>query len=156
MRVTITGEKPPETLAQSPALGGRTGLAFSPDGKQIAYIASPASSAENPSSPSSSQPNQLKVIAFDGGIPLHQFDLPASAGFGKPRWAPQGEAVDYVLTQNGISNIWRQKLPGGLPKKITNFESGQIFDFEWSRDGRQLALTRGSEARDVILVSNFR
>ena len=156
MRVIITGEKPPETLAQSPALGSRTGLAFSPDGKRIAYIASPASPAENPSSPSSSQPNQLKVIAFDGGVPLHQFDWPASAGFGKPRWAPQGGAVDYVLTRNGISNIWRQKLPGGPPKKITNFESGQIFDFEWSRDGKQLALTRGRESSDVILISNFR
>ena len=34
-------------------------------------------SVENPSSPSASQPNQLKVIAFDGGALLHQFDWPA-------------------------------------------------------------------------------
>jgi serine/threonine protein kinase/Tol biopolymer transport system component len=157
-RVIITGEKPPETLSQTAALGGRSGLAFSPDGKRIAYIASPASPAENPSSHSSSQPNELKIITSDGGVPLHQLDWPASAGFGKARWAPQGEveAVDYVLTRNGVSNIWRQKLPGGPPKKITNFESGQIFDFEWSRDGKQLALTRGRESSDVILISNFR
>jgi Tol biopolymer transport system component len=45
-----------------------------------------------------------------------------------------------VLTRNGVSNIWQQKLTGGPPKQITNFESGQIFDFDWSRDGRQLAL----------------
>ena len=64
--------------------------------------------------------------------------------------------MDYVLTRNGISNIWRQKLSGGPPNKITNFESGQIFDFEWSRDGRQLALTRGSQSSDVILISNSR
>jgi Tol biopolymer transport system component len=43
------------------------------------------------------------------------------------------------------SNIWRQNLAGGAPKPITNFDSGQIFDFDWSRDGKQLALTRGSE-----------
>ena len=105
-------------------------------------------------SPSASQPNQLKVIAFDGGVPLHQFDWPASAG--DPRWAPEGEAVDYALTRNGVSNIWQQKLTGGTPKQITNFDSGQIFGFDWSRDGRQLALTRGSESSDVILISNFR
>ena len=79
--------------------------------------------------------------------------MPALAG--EPRWAPGGEAVDYVLTRNGVSNLWRQKLSGGPPKKITNFESGQIFDFGWSRDGRQLAVTRGSESSDVVLISNF-
>jgi len=31
-----------------------------------------------------------------------------------------------------------------------------IFAFDWSRDGKQLALTRGSENSDVILISNFR
>jgi eukaryotic-like serine/threonine-protein kinase len=154
MRVAITGEKPPEPLAASPAIGFYAVLAFSPDGKRIAYVASPGSPVEKPSSPSASQPNQLKVIAFDGGVPLHQFDWPASAG--DPRWAPEGEAVDYALTRNGVSNIWQQKLTGGTPKQITNFDSGQIFGFDWSRDGRQLALTRGSESSDVILISNFR
>ena len=85
MRVIITGEKPPETLTKNPAPGSRSVPAFSPDGKRIAYIASPASPVENPSSPSSSQPNQLKVIAFDEGTPLQQFDWPVSAGlFGAP------------------------------------------------------------------------
>ena len=88
---------------------------------------------------------------------MQQFDWPVSAGlFGSPRWAPSGDAIDYVLTRNGVSNIWRQNLAGGAPKQITNFESGQIFDFDWSRDGKQLALTRGSESSDVIMISNFR
>jgi eukaryotic-like serine/threonine-protein kinase len=152
MRVIITGEKLPETLAQSPATGVGDVLAFSPDGKQIAYIVSPA--IENTGSPSASQPNQLKVIAFDTGFPLQQFDWPALAG--NPRWAPGGEAIDYVLTRNGVSNMWQQKLTGEPPKQITNFESGQIFDFDWSRDGKLLALTRGSESSDVILITNFR
>ena len=41
-------------------------------------------------------------------------------------------------------------------KRITNFESGQVFDFDWSRDGRELALIRGSESSDVIMIRNFR
>ena len=154
MRVTITGEKPAEPIAQSPAVWLFDVLALSPDGKWIAYLTAPGSPVVNPSSPSGSQPNRLKVIAFDGGTLLHQFDWPASAG--DPRWAPGGEAIDYVLTRNGVSNIWQQKLTGGPPKQITNFESGLIFDFDWSRDARQLALTRGSESSDVILITNFR
>jgi hypothetical protein len=51
--------------------------------------------------------------------------------------------LQYVLTKHGISNLWEQKLTGGAKKQITNFQSGLIFDFFWSRDGKQLALTRG-------------
>jgi Tol biopolymer transport system component len=153
-RVTITGQKAPETIAQIKAVWIGDVPSFSPDGKRIAYLGSPDAPFENSSLPSESHANQLKVIAFDGGALLKQFDWPISAG--EPRWAPRGDAIDYVLTRNGVSNIWEQNLAGGTPKQVTKFESGQIFDFDWSRDGRQLALTRGSESSDVILISDSR
>ncbi len=155
VKVPITGAKPPEVLAKDFAFefGSGCPLRISPDGKRIMYLASPEP-PENPSSPSASNPFQLKVIPSDGGAELYKFDWPASAN--APRWAPAGDAVEYALTRNGVSNIWRQKLGGGAPKQITNFESGMIFDFDWSHDGRQLALTRGSESSDVILINNFR
>ncbi len=153
VKVPITGAKPPEVLAQDFENGFGNPLRISPDGKRIMYLASPEP-PENPSSPSASNPYQLKVIPSDGGADLYKFDWPASAS--APLWAPAGDAVEYALTRSGVTNIWRQKLGGGPPKQITNFESGQIFDFAWSHDGRQLALTRGSESSDVILISNFR
>jgi Tol biopolymer transport system component/DNA-binding winged helix-turn-helix (wHTH) protein len=152
VKVPITGAKPPEVLAQDFYIGLNYLLRISPDGKRIMYLASPEP-PENPSSPSAN-PYQLKVIPSDGGADLYKFDWPASAS--APRWAPAGDAVEYALTRSGVSNIWRQKLGGGPPKQITNFESGLIFDFDWSRDGTQLALTRGSESSDVVLISNFR
>jgi Tol biopolymer transport system component len=159
MRVTITGEKPPETIPQSRGAWMFDALAFSPDGKRIAYLAPPDTPTENSGSPtvfspSASRPNQLKVIAFDGGTLMHQFDWPASAGLSG--WAQRDDAIDYVLTRNGVSNIWQQSLAGGAPRQITNFESGLIFDSKWSRDGRQLALTRGTVSSDVVLINNIR
>jgi Tol biopolymer transport system component len=153
VKIPITGGKSPEVVAQDFNYENGFGnpLRISPDGKRIMYLASPP---ENPASPSASKPYQLKVISSDGGADLYKFDWPASAN--APRWAPAGDAVEYALTRNGVSNIWRQKLEGGPPRQITNFESGQIFEFDWSRDGRQLALTRGSESSDVIMISNFR
>jgi serine/threonine protein kinase/Tol biopolymer transport system component len=162
LRLTITGEKPPQVIAQDTVVAGSTALALdsfqfsaeiSQDGKRIAYLTLPSSPVENPGSPSASRPNQLKVIPFEGGTPLYQFDWPPSAS--GPRWAPGGEAVEYVLTRNGVSNVWQQKLTGGPPKQITNFESGLIFYFEWSPNGGQLALTRGNLSSDVVLISNF-
>jgi len=49
-----------------------------------------------------------------------------------------------------------QPVSGGAAQQITKFATGLIFDFAWSRDGKQLLLTRGNESSDVILISNFR
>jgi Tol biopolymer transport system component len=68
---------------------------------------------------------------------------------------PDHDAPDYRLTRGGASNIWRQALAGGPPKQFTNFKSDRTFSFDWSRDGRQLALARGATSSHVILVSNF-
>jgi Tol biopolymer transport system component len=141
VQVPISGEKPPQVVTQDRGTSPR----ISPDGKLIVYLAH---------SSAASKPNQMKVIPFGGGTPIYQLDWPAAAG--APRWAPDGKAIQYVLTREGVSNIWQQKLAGGPPIQITNFKSGRIFDFDWSRDGKQLALTRGSENSDVILISNFR
>ena len=111
--------------AEPGGLGVEMFSRISPEGKRIAYVAAPETPVVNPSSPSGSQPNQLKVIAFDGGTLMHQFDWPASAW--RPRWAPRGDAIDYILTRNGVSNIWQQRLAGGPPKQVTHFDSGRDF-----------------------------
>ena len=38
-----------------------------------------------------------------------------------PDWAPDESGLDYVVTRNGVSNIWRQPLTGGPPVQITHF-----------------------------------
>jgi Tol biopolymer transport system component len=144
VQVPVTGEKPPQVVTQDTPYSF---FRISPDGKLIVYVAMPNDI---------SKPNQMKVIPFGGGTPIYQFAWPAVAVAGGPHWAPDGKAVEYVLTREGVSNIWQQKLAGGPPKQMTNFKSGLIFAFDWSRDGKQLALTRGSENSDVILISNFR
>ncbi len=142
VQVPVTGEKPPQVVTQDSSY---TSLRISPDGKLIVYLTMASDF---------SKPNQMKVIPFGGGTPIYQFDWPGAAG--APHWAPDGKAVEYVLTREGVSNIWQHKLTGGPPKQITHFKSGLIFAFDWSRDGKQLALARGSESSNVILISNFR
>jgi Tol biopolymer transport system component len=55
-----------------------------------------------------------------------------------------------------VSNIWSQPLNGGKPVQLTNFTTGRIFNFDWSRDGKWLALARGSMTNDVVLISDLR
>ena len=140
-RVPIQGGTPTQLKIQNRS----SPLAqVSPDGKLLAYTAWGATS---------SGPAVLTVVPFNGGEPLYRFDLPAAAAWF--RWAPEGKAMDYSLTRGGVSNIWRQPLAGGPPKQITNFKSEQIFSFDWSRDGKQLALARGTRSHDAILIGDF-
>jgi hypothetical protein len=71
-------------------------------------------------------------------------------------WTLDSRALTYPVTRGGVTNIWIQSLDGAPPQQLTNFRDGLIFDFAWSRDGKQLALSRGLINSDVVLISNFK
>ncbi|MGH9431349.1 MAG: hypothetical protein ACRD3T_07385 [Terriglobia bacterium] len=54
----------------------------------------------------------------------------------------------------GVSNLRTLQLDGGPSKAITNFTSDDVFNFAWSNNGLEIALARGSETSDVVLVRN--
>ena len=106
------------------------------------------------------RPLPTALIPFDGGQPIKVFDIPSltvsAFQLPLPRWTSDGRAVAYIDTRGGISNIWAQPIDGGAPKQLTNFKTDLIFSFDWSRDGRWLALARGTITNDVVQISNFK
>ena len=70
------------------------------------------------------------------------------------RWTFDGRAVTYVEDRGGVSNIWAQPLDGGTREKLTDFPSDQILAFDWSHDGRRLAVVRGAQTSDVVLFQS--
>jgi len=64
--------------------------------------------------------------------------------------------LDFVRSNEGVSNVWRQTIDGSPAKQLTDFRDQRIFGFAWSRDGKQLALSRGTINTDVVLIRNFR
>jgi eukaryotic-like serine/threonine-protein kinase len=142
-RISSEGGPPIEVL--SVPGGSRGPLKVAPDGSQLGFVYSEGSPVDVA---------KLAVVSTSGGKPRFVSQLPADAG--GLQWSPSGKALQYRLTRNGATNIWEQPLSGGAAQQITQFASGLIFDFAWSRDGKQLLLTRGNESSDVILISNFR
>jgi serine/threonine protein kinase/Tol biopolymer transport system component len=124
---------------------GVAGATFSPDGKWIAYVYIEAGPVPTP---------KISVIPVDGGPSVHVFGLPV--GGEELRWSPDQKGIQFLVTKNGASNVWEQPLSGGAPHPITNFSSGRIFGFAWTRDGKQLLLAKGGVTTDVVLISNFR
>ena len=119
--------------------------AISPDGKLIACFYYPEG-----------QTAKIAVLPFEGGQPVHIFDVDKSVRDKTPGWSPDGSAVIYILDVGGVQNLFAQPLSGGPPKQLTYFKEGRVFAFDWSRDGKQLLLSRGDISNDVVLINDFR
>jgi serine/threonine protein kinase/Tol biopolymer transport system component/tetratricopeptide (TPR) repeat protein len=96
---------------------------------------------------------QIAVFGPDGGQPEKVFDLPKGVSIDSTlHWSPDSSAIHYVNNRDSVSNIWSQPLDGSPPRPITNFTTGQIYSFAWSRDGA-MALSRGMQTSEVVLIS---
>ena len=94
----------------------------------------------------------VAVAPAEGGPPVRMLDIPhETRTFG---WTPDGRAVAYIDPRS--PNIWAQPVDGGKPRQLTDFKSDQTFFFAWSRDGKQLALARGTRTSDVVLITGFK
>jgi len=96
----------------------------------------------------------LDILPFAGGQPGKRFPAPTSLENWPIRWTPDSRAITFLNNMNGVDNIWEQPLAGGPPRPVTHFTSDRIFWFDWSRDGR-LALSRGTDTTDAVLIKNF-
>ncbi len=118
--------------------------AASPDGRRVAYYSL----------------NEgrwvIRVIPIDGGSAFGTFPLPANSSSRALRWMPDGRAFAYIVTVDGVSNVWKQPLEGGAPEPVTDFRSDRMVDFAWSRDGRLLAVMRAVETSDAVRITDFR
>lgn len=145
-RVAITGGRPQQVGAVlGDAIASR--LSVSADGKLLAYAYSEFTPVPR---------ERFALVPVTGGPPQRLLDLPGVAAFGSagsPLLAPNGQSVQYLVTDNGVSNVWEQGLDGGGRRQITHFTSGRIFDFNWSHDGKTLLLSRGEISSDAVMMT---
>jgi len=122
----------------------------SPDGKFVAYL---YPESHDPFAPA----NRIAVIPFEGGDPIKTFPFPVATRIQTiTQWAPDGKSILYNSTVNNVTNIWAQPLDGGPAKQTTDFKDSLMSGFAWSRDGKNLASTRGIQLRDAILISEVK
>ncbi|MFN0111158.1 MAG: protein kinase domain-containing protein [Blastocatellia bacterium] len=146
-KVPVDGGEPSpvlNTLSEYPAL--------SPDGKWLGCsyrddkIATPA---------------RYAILSLAASLndattaPIYTFDLPTSP-WRLVRWSPDSLSLAYATPTGNAYNIWSQSITGGAARQLTSFSSNHIFGFDWSHDGKSLALARGAEAREIVLISNFK
>ena len=131
------------------AIGGRPELLLSgadfpivsPDGRLLACAYNPLDSVESRWQTSVIDLRTRAVIRRFGKIPPDSWI----------RWTPDGTRLSYIVTRNGVSNIWTTSVVTGLETQVTRFGENQVFSFDWSKDGRDLACVRGSSVMDLVL-----
>jgi Tol biopolymer transport system component len=97
---------------------------------------------------------KLGVFSPEGGEPVQTFEIASTVVPDRNlRWTPSGEGITFLDGRGGASNIWLQPINGSQPRALTAFTSGQIYSFDWSRDGR-LAFSRGLSVSDVVSIQD--
>jgi len=119
---------------------------ISPDGSRIACLYRETAD----------ESYKIGILPFEGGPPLKLFDI-ISSTTRLLRWANDGQSIYYTDERNGVSNIWQLPVESNGPgTQVTHFTDGTIRSFAWSRDGKQLAVARGTQTTDVVLITDFR
>jgi len=145
-RVPVVGGTPeilPGTPIPHAFISGRY-FDLSPDGRSVALSIEIGETAPV---------HKIALLSLDAGPqpPIRLLDPHPDSSDG-PKFTPDGKAVVYPITQNGVGNLWLQPLDGTPGRQITNFKSDLILGLRWSPDGKNIGvLTRRIDA-DVVLL----
>jgi eukaryotic-like serine/threonine-protein kinase len=69
-----------------------------------------------------------------------------------PLFGPDGKSIVYVAREKGVDNLWSQALDGTNRKQLTTFDKDFIFRYEYSQDGKLIAIERGNIEADAFLL----
>ena len=148
MKMPISGGSPELIKASVVPTGFMSGAVnLSPDGRWMPEIESIADAA--------TQLTTLKVglidVTTNSEAPAKYID--PRADIAAPiALTPDGKAVAYNIVENGVGNVWAQPLDGSPGQRLTNFTSDRIRTFQFSPDGKSLAITRYHVVSDVVLL----
>ena len=145
MKVSIDGGQEEELFPQNQTNDSFPRL--SPDGKHFSYI------AQIFDSKTLNLQSILKLVSVEGGkIGKSEKETNQNFGF-QYRWMNDNKTLVYINFQ-GVQNLFSYTMDGVKPKQITNFNSGNIINFDLSKDGKRIYIVRGIINSDLILIKD--
>ena len=124
-------------------------ITVSPDGKLAAFVTQRRNDPKE----------TLAVLSLDSGQTARFLELERrrveflfSYTIGSIAFSADGKGIVYPMRNGETDNLWLQNLDGSPGKQLTDFKSEFIRDFDYSFDGKQLAVIRGHRESDVVLI----
>jgi serine/threonine protein kinase len=124
-------------------------IAISPGGKLAAFVTFRTNDPKE----------KIALVTLDSSQPprfldseRRRADFRTGANVAPVVFAADGKGIVYPVRDGNTDNLWRQNLDGSPGKHLTDFKSELIRDFDYSFDGKQLAVIRGHREADVVLI----
>jgi hypothetical protein len=117
---------------------------FSPDGQQIAILTADGSGVNFRV--------EIAIIPAQGGLPVKSFP-PVNSISNFFQYSADGQSLYYPVTGKGVSNMIQQPVGEKTLTQITNFTDLSIYGFDYDWKNKRLALARGRNNTDVVLLS---
>jgi serine/threonine protein kinase len=124
-------------------------MTVSPDGKLLAIVTNRVGETK--------EKMALLSVNFSQPIRLLEFErsrvgYASMLGDSPILFKRDGSGIIYPIRVGQADNLWLQYLDGSPGKQLTDFKSEFIRDFDYSYDGKQLAIIRGHRESDVVLM----
>jgi eukaryotic-like serine/threonine-protein kinase len=124
-------------------------IAISPDGKLAAFVTFRGNDPKE----------KLALVTLDSNQPPRflefertRAEFNSGATLAPVVFSPDGKGFIYPVRNGDADNLWLQHLDGSPGKQLTDFKSELIREFDYSMDGKQLAVIRGNRESDVALI----
>jgi Tol biopolymer transport system component len=121
---------------------------ISPDGNSLAYLA-----IEYDSKTSDFNMSVRIVPVKNGAVVGEQVSEMKFNLHNKYKWSPAGKSLTFI-TKKENHNIWNINIKDKKEKQLTEFKSGDLIDFTWSKDGKKLLVVRGITNSDLVLIKD--
>lgn len=98
---------------------------------------------------------RVGLISNADGTAIGKLTFPIPITERRMRWHPNGDFLSQIFYKGEDINLLLLSISGGEPKIFNNIGKGDVNWFEWSRDGKQVAVSHSTETHDVVLLEDF-
>jgi DNA-binding winged helix-turn-helix (wHTH) protein len=71
------------------------------------------------------------------------------------RFSPDSKAIEFIAALDSGTQIMRQHFNESEPKSILSMPKDRIFNFAWSKNRKNLAISHGQQIRDAVMLTNI-
>jgi WD40 repeat protein len=122
------------------------GFALSGDGSRLAIPRLTGSSTAN-------YQQKINIVDTSTLKVIREIAIGLS-GTGALHFAPDNATLIYNRQDAKADNFYRIPRDKNQPEQITHFPDRELASFDYSPDGKRIALLRGREIRDMVLISD--
>ena len=151
-RISLEDNKS-ELVSKSSDYSPDTFLSVSPDGKYLAFVyVVPKKIGDNATSSSFKRKYGFFDLTRKSKVKI----IEVSAYRSILRWTNGGKSFDFPsFTKNGSAILRKHIADDSPPETILELKNEIVYRFDWSRDGENLAISRGNHKMDVVVLKTL-